>query len=221
MSYFSADYLEFFKELSQNNHKDWFDINRKRYASSVKEPFKSFVALMIDRIAAADPTIATTAKDSIFRINRDIRFSKDKTPYKTNNSAIISAKGRKDKSYPGLYFELSPDAVQIYGGVYGCDTKQLQRIRAEIAQDPTGFQAVLNDKNFKKKYGTLKGEKNKVLPKEFKEAAQTEPLLYNKQFYYGATLDAKHILSPKLPDLIMEHYHAAKPVREFLLRAFD
>jgi len=220
MSYFTQDYIDFFKELSENNHKDWFDLNRKRYKTTVKDAFQNFVALMIDRVAAIDPTIALTPKDSIFRINRDIRFSKDKTPYKTNNSAIISPGGRKDKSTPGLYFELNHERVRIYGGVYMCERAQLHRIREEIAKDISGLHNALNDKNFKKKYGELQGEKNKVIPKEFKEIGQKEPLIYNKQFYYWAELDAKHILSPKLDDIIMEHYNAAKPIREFLLRAF-
>lgn len=220
MSYFTQDYLDFFKELSENNHKEWFDENRKRYKKTVKDAFQNFVATVIDRVAAIDPTIALTPKDAIFRINRDIRFSKDKTPYKTNNSAIISRGGRKDKSTPGLYFELSHERVRIYGGVYMCETKRLYRIREEIAKDVSGLRDALNDKTFKKIYGELHGEKNKVIPKEFKEIGQEEPLIYNKQFYYWAELEPKYILSPKLADMIVERYEAARPVREFLLRAF-
>ena len=90
MKYFSSDYLEFFKELAPNNNKDWFDKNRKRYIDSVKEPFKKFVTDLIQEISKVDDEVQIEAKDAIFRINRDIRFSKDKTPYKLNNSAIIS-----------------------------------------------------------------------------------------------------------------------------------
>ncbi len=220
MAYFTQDYLDFFRELSANNNKDWFDINRKRYKTSVKEPFANFIAAMIDRVAAVNPKVALAPKDAIFRINRDIRFSKDKTPYKTGNSAIISPGGRKDMSTPGLYIELSHERIGIYGGVYMCETKQLYRIREEIAKDMSGFRKALNDKGFKKAYGELHGEKNKVIPKEFKAIGQEEPMMYNKQFYYWADLDTKHLLSPKLDDIIMKHYHAAKPVRDFLLRAF-
>ncbi len=220
MSYFTQDYLNFFAELSQNNHKDWFDENRKRYKSSVKDPFSNFVAALIDKVMAIDPTIALTPKDAIFRINRDIRFAKDKTPYKTNNSAIISRGGRKDKSTPGLYFELSHECVRVYGGVYMCERNLLHRIREEIAKDATGLHKALNDKGFKKVYGELHGEKNKVIPKEFKEIGASEPLIYNKQFYYFTEMSADNILADDLDEKIIACYRAATPVREFLLRAF-
>ena len=81
MTYFTKDFLDFFKELAANNHKDWFHANKKRYEASVKDPFKVFVQDMIDRAAAKDDRFAGEAKNAIFRINRDIRFSKDKSPY--------------------------------------------------------------------------------------------------------------------------------------------
>lgn len=220
MAYFTQDYLNFFAELSENNHKDWFDENRKRYKSTVKDPFTNFVAAVIDKVAAMDPTIALTPRDAIFRINRDIRFAKDKTPYKTNNSAIISRGGRKDKSTPGLYFELSHERVRVYGGVYMCEKNLLYRIREEIAKDTIGLHKALDDKQFKKVYGELHGEKNKVIPKEFKEIGASEPLIYNKQFYYFTEMDADMILADDLDEKIIECYRAATPVREFLLRAF-
>ena len=218
--YFTQDYLDFFAELSENNHKDWFDENRKRYKTSVKDPFSNFVGAVIDKIMAIDPSIALTPKDSIFRINRDIRFSKDKTPYKTNNSAIISRGGRKDKSTPGLYLELNHQRIRVYGGVYMCERSLLYRIREEIAKDTTGLHKALNDKQFKATYGEILGEKNKIIPKEFKEIGASEPLIYNKQFYYFTDLDAKYILSDDLDEKIIDCYRAATPVREFLLRAF-
>ena len=88
MNYFNSDYVQFFKELSQNNHKDWFDINRSRYEKNIKLPFKEFTQLAIDTIALIDPVFnQLLAKDCIFRINRDVRFSKDKQPYKLMTSS--------------------------------------------------------------------------------------------------------------------------------------
>jgi uncharacterized protein (TIGR02453 family) len=94
MVYFEKDYFEFFKELAANNHKEWFDVNRSRYHSSVKEPFDKFIADLITEVHKIDKKIEIAPKDAIFRINRDIRFSKDKTPYKLNRSAIISPRQR-------------------------------------------------------------------------------------------------------------------------------
>ena len=100
-TYFSPDFLQFFKELAANNHKEWFDENRKRYETVVKKPFEVFVQHAIDEMAKLDPRLSELdPKKCIFRINRDIRFSKDKAPYKLNRSAAISVGGRNDMIEP-------------------------------------------------------------------------------------------------------------------------
>ncbi|HNR54889.1 MAG TPA: DUF2461 family protein, partial [Flavobacteriales bacterium] len=86
MAWFTNDFNDFFKDLAKNNNKEWFDANRKRYEASVKEPFTAFVAEAIKRIGKHDKAVRIEPKEAIFRINRDIRFSKDKTPYKLNAS---------------------------------------------------------------------------------------------------------------------------------------
>ena len=102
MAFFTRDFIDFFKELSADNKKEWFDLNRKRYETSIKRPFAEFVQEMVDRIRADDPAVDISTKDAIFRINRDIRFSNDKTPYKTYMAALVSANGKKDKGTPGF-----------------------------------------------------------------------------------------------------------------------
>lgn len=218
MAWFSPDFNRFFIELAANNNKDWFHANRTRYENVVKQPFERFVGEMITRVAKVDPKVRIEPKEAIFRINRDVRFSKDKAPYKLNRSALISAAGRKDMNAPGIYFELGPEAVRIYGGAYIPDKDALLRIRSRIAKDLTKFRKLREDKDFIKRFGTVQGEANKRLPPEFQAAAAKEPLLYNKQFYYGAELPPKLVTSPKLPDLLMEHYAAMAPMNAFLLR---
>ena len=100
MSYFSEDFLRFFKELAGNNNKEWFDLNRKRYFKEVKDPFHHFIEDLIAAVQKEDSNVNIAPKDAIFRINRDVRFSKDKTPYKLQVSAIISKGGKKDKVSP-------------------------------------------------------------------------------------------------------------------------
>lgn len=219
MKYFEADFLEFFKDLAGNNHKEWFDANRKRYERVVKDPFRAFVADMIDRIAADDPSVKIEPKDAIFRINRDIRFSKDKTPYKTNVSAIISRGGRKDKSTPGIYLELNPENVRIYGGAHMLDKDQLYSVRDYISGHLKEFNKVISAKEFVDKFGEIRGEQNKRIPNEFVEAGEQQPLVFNKQFYYFAKLPPELVLKDELADTLMEHYHASKPVKEYLTRA--
>lgn len=219
MAYFDKDFLAFFKELEANNHKDWFDDNRKRYEKIVKEPFKIFVDVMIERMRETDPNINITPKDAIFRINRDIRFSKDKTPYKTHYSAAISPGGRKDHTTPGLYIQMNHTDLRIYSGMYIMEKEQLHTVRSYISENLEEFDNALNDKNFKKIFGQVHGEKNKRLPKEFQEAGEQQPLLYNKGFYFYHIMDSTVILKDDLPTIIMDTYSAGKPVRDFLVEA--
>jgi uncharacterized protein (TIGR02453 family) len=216
MIYFSPDFLQFFKELAANNHKEWFDENRKRYEKEVKEPFKKLVADVILEMRKEEPELLVEPKDCIFRINRDIRFSKDKTPYKTNVSAAISPGGRKDMTTPGLYLELGPERLAIYGGMYMPDTKLLKQLRTYITENLVGFKQAYQDDSFVKHYGELHGEQNKRIDKEFREAAEMEPLLYNKQFYYYAILPEEMIVADNLLEMVTEYYDAGRPMREFL-----
>ena len=216
MEWFTSDFNQFFKDLAKNNNKEWFDANRKRYEDSVKRPFEAFVGELIKRIAKLDPLIGPEPKDAIFRINKDIRFSKDKTPYKLSANALISRGGRKEHGDPGIYFELGPEHVQIFGGSYAPEKDQLFRIRSKIAADPKGFKKLYAAKSFVSHFAEMQGERNKVLPAEFKQIAQEEPLIANKAFYYGATLPARTVTDPKLMDVIMDHYKAMRPMNAFL-----
>lgn len=219
MKYFSDDYLEFFKELAGNNHKDWFDTNRKRYETVVREPFKVFIGDLIKELAVNEPDLAIEPKDAIFRINRDIRFSKDKTPYKLNNSAIISSKGRKDKNHPGIYIELGPEKLAFYGGIYMPDSKQVQKLRTYFKENVDELQSLISAPQFKDKFGTMAGEQSKRVPKEFKEIVQEQPLILNKQWYYFSHESPDNIVSEALMPTIMGLEKAARPIKEFLTKA--
>jgi uncharacterized protein (TIGR02453 family) len=220
MSYFTPAFLQFFAELEQNNSKEWFDENRKTYESEVKKPFAAFVDEMIGRIQAHDPGVRIKASDAIMRINNDIRFSKDKTLYKTHVAANISRFGKKDKVYPGLYFQLSHAGVGVFGGAYMVDTATLQIIRSHIAQNPKAFADVYSNKDFTKNFIAIQGEKNKRIQPEFQPLLEKEPLIANKQFYYSASLKPDVITSPKLPEELMKLYLAGKPVNDFLKAAW-
>ena len=221
MNYFNPAFLKFFKELSKNNSTEWFNDNRKTYEAEVKKPFSGFVEEMILRIRKYEPEIQIKPSDAIMRINKDIRFSKDKTPYNTHVSANISAYGKKDKSYPGFYFQLSSEGVMIYGGAYMVENTTLQQIRNHIAGNLKNFSAAYNDKSFKEKFGSIQGEQNKRIPAEFQAVSEKEPLIANKQFYYSASLKPALITSAGLPEELMEYYRAGKKVNEFLKQAWS
>ena len=217
MSHFDQYFLPFFRELGANNHKDWFDKNRDRYAQIVREPFKDFVRKVIDKVKEIDPAFdGLEPKDCIFRINRDIRFSKDKTPYKTQVSAVVAPEGKKSRAINGVYFEFSPEHVRIYGGIYDLDKDSLLFVREGIADNLEKFRKLYSNKSFKSTFGEILGEKNKIIPKHLKEAARQEPLIFNKQWYFYRELPAEDVYRDDLLEVIIESYKVARPIEQYL-----
>ena len=214
--FFKPDFLHFFMELAPNNHKDWFDINRKRYENSVKEPFKTFVTHLIEELSKKDPAFKDLeAKDCIFRINRDIRFAKDKQPYKLQVSAVITPGGKKSREAKGVYFELGPEKLRVYGGIFEIEKEDLMLVREGIAKDLTGFKKAYTDPEFVKTFGEIRGAKNKIIAKDLKEAATKEELIFNKQWYFFTEFEPETILGANLDKIILDCYDAGRPVEEF------
>lgn len=221
MSYFNKDFIDFFSEIKKNNNRDWFLANKDRYLYSVKIPFELFVQEFIHKIQEEDDSFQITAKESVFRIYRDVRFSKDKSPYKTFASAIISQKGRRDLYYPGFYFEFDDTDIRIYTGAYFLNKNQLYSVRKSIQENLIEFRNLISEKNFKNKFGKTLGEKNKIIPKEFRETLNLQPLIANKEFYYHAKLKSSNILNKNLADKIFEYYCAARGVNGFFIDAIN
>jgi uncharacterized protein (TIGR02453 family) len=221
MNYFSIQFLDFFKELAANNHKIWFDENRKTYELFVKKPFSIFVQDFIFEIQKFNLDIVPDAKDAIFRINRDIRFSKDKTPYKLHMSALLSPQGRKDISNPGFYMEFNPEHLSLYGGIYMPNPAQIVKIRSHIAQNIDAFSKIIANPDFVQMFGTIQGDKQVRIPKELKEAAEKQPLIFNKQWYIQANLDPETILKPDLMSNVLNYYKVAQPLHIFINNALQ
>lgn len=220
MTYFTEDHLNFFKELAANNDRDWFQSNKERYELSVKEPFLVFIQEVIDRIAKLDTRFEGEAKQAVYRIYRDVRFSRDKTPYKLKSSANIAPGGRKDRmGVPGLYLEVGPENFRLYSGLYQPERDVLHRVRKYIVNNLDELDKLVSDKDFVTRFGGLRGEKNKILPKEFKAAAEIQPLLFNKQFYFFSEFEPEIILQENFADLVMEYFEASEPMRTFLTKA--
>jgi uncharacterized protein (TIGR02453 family) len=221
MAYFTTGYTDFFKGLAANNHKEWFHDHKKQYEQQVREPFKAFMGDLIAAIQQRyDKDLDLLPKEAIFRINRDIRFSKDKTPYKLNRSAVISRGGRKNKQYPGFYVQLGVEEHWLGGGAYFLDKENLYALRTYMLQHPKETQQHLNDTALLAVYGGIQGDKNKRLPKEFKAAQETLPILANKQFYFMKTYeeDETVILKADLLDWVLEHYEAGMAWNAFLTK---
>ncbi|MDX1478344.1 MAG: DUF2461 domain-containing protein [Saprospiraceae bacterium] len=214
----SKQFVSFFKDLSANNNREWFHENKKRYEQHVKAPFEALTGEVIERMKKLDPEITVTPNECVFRIYRDVRFSKDKSPYKTHMAAAVGRGGRKDHSYPGVYFQADGEGVSIAGGCWQPDKDRLYRIRAKIAEDPKRFQRILNGKKFKETFKGLEGERNKVIPKEFREVGEQVPEIYNKSFHYWTSYKGqKHVTRDDLAKFIVDHYKTAKAFNEFLI----
>lgn len=213
------DFLQFLYDLSQNNNRDWFEKNKKRYEVSVKKPFEALVGELIEGLRKFEPGFQIQPKDCIHRIYRDTRFSADKTPYKSHVSAVFTQKGRQTMDHPGYYLHLEFGNLMLGGGAYFLEKEPLTKVRTAIMQDPETFRTLLSDPTFSEKYGEIKGDKNKVLPAEFKEAAKKEPLIANKQFYFMSELDPKNCLRSDFPAFVMNYFKAGKELNEFLRKA--
>ncbi len=220
MPYFTKDFIKFFKELASNNNRDWFNANKERYEKVVKEPFFNLVAELLTRISFEDQTFFADPKDAIFRIYRDVRFSKDKSPYKLHASAAISSVARAAINDPGFYFEMSHKGINIYCGSYMVDKTGLTKIRNYIVNNPKKLEKILKDRKFKKYFGgEILGEKQKRLPKEYIKAAEKQPILYNTQFYIHAKLPVTLITSDNLGDELYNHFLVAQSVINFFRAA--
>lgn len=213
-------FYTFFKKLAANNHKDWFDENRELYEQQVKKPFELLCGALLEEMAKEDVAYSRLLpKDVIFRINKDVRFSKDKSPYKLNRSALISPGGRKDMSSGGFYFELGPEANVFYAGIYMPDKEQLLKIRHYIAGNGKAFERIIAAPAFTDTFGEIHGSKNKRLDAVFKEASVKQPLLFNTQFYIKHELDDAICMSDSIVAELMKLYAVALPLNTFLNRA--
>jgi len=216
MIFFKKDFTKFLSDLEKNNNRDWFNENKERYINSVKRPFEIFIETLLNKIKEEDDSLTLTPKEAIFRIYKDVRFSKDKTPYKTNVSAIISDGGRKNFTTPGIYLEITKNGLRFSGGAHFIDKDQLQSLREFISENLSEFHALLKEKKFKTTFGTILGEQNKRVPKEFKELLEVEPLIANKQFYYFTEINKEELFSKNLVSTLMRFYKGGRPLNEFL-----
>ena len=221
MKYFTPELFKFLDGLAKNNNKEWFEKNRSTYENEVKKPFRKLVEDLTEKLSKDLPELNRDAGKAIFRINRDIRFAKDKSPYKNHIAAVFSKIGTKDTDYPGFYIHFGAKESMIGGGKYFCSKEDLAKIRQEIYYNHKDFKKLVTDKAFKEKYKVLDGDKNKVLPPEYKEFVKQEPLIANKQFWYWASLSRKDITGNNLDKILLPYFKAGYKINKFLMEAVN
>ncbi len=213
--------LQFLMDLKLNNNKPWFDAHRKEYEAA-RNNFTKFIQQVIDGFAKKEPSIShLVAKDCMFRINRDVRFSKDKSPYKTNMGAYINGDGKKAVS-AGYYFHFEPGNSFMGGGIWMPMPQELNKVRQEIDYNLAGFEKIITSKKFKEVYGGLSAEKEYQLtrvPKGYAADNPAEKYLKYKCFVATAPVGDAQLTSRQLVANTIKGYEALKPLIGFLNEA--
>jgi len=219
--YFNQGYIDFLQKLEANNNQKWFKANKKWYELVVREPFKELVEALLPEIRKIDEEIKMESKDAIFRINRDLRFAKEKDPYKTHMAAGFS-KGGKKSQFAGYFLQIGYKDIFIGGGLPFIERETLRKIRREIAYDGDTFRHITNDPEFMSLYGFVLGESDKELPKAFLDIYEETPIVANKQFYYAALYNVEgRLFDDTLAEFIIKHYRVGAKFNNFLIQAIS
>jgi uncharacterized protein (TIGR02453 family) len=216
MQYINKQFTDFFSDLENNNNRQWFAENKSRYEESVKIPFENLIDQIIVLVRDEDSNFCADTKKAIFRIHKDIRFSKDKTPYKTFASAAISYGGKKELESPGFYIEISHKYFTYYGGIYMMSKERLLKFRKFLFTFKEEFEKLKNEEDFVELFTGIIGERNKKLSHDLEIEAKKYPILYNKQFYFTAKYPVEKIFNNNLPEFVFKHYLAGRNVSDFI-----
>ena len=212
--------LTFLKNLEKNNTKEWFDENRKNY-EAIRKDWLSFTADAIEIVGKFDKDVAMLEpKSCIFRINRDIRFSKNKNPYKNNFGMSLSKGGKRD-DFCGYYLHIQPGASFIAGGSYMPMPEKLAAIRQEIDYNSIEFVDIITRKSFKTAVGKLTGESLQRPPKGYEADNPMIQFLKHKSFIVEYKLSDKDLLDPNFNKKMCELFKYMNPLNEFLYRAME
>lgn len=213
--------LKFLTALKKNNNKPWFDAHRAQYEAA-RIDFQNFIQLVIEALGKSDPSVAgLTARDCLFRINRDIRFSNDKTPYKTNFGASIKPGGRKS-GLSGYYFHLEPGGSFAGGGLWMPDNAALKKMRQEIDYNWEEFGAIMGEKNFRKTFGDLyrgEGISLSTTPKGYERDNPAIEYLKLKSFIAEQSLADDELTKATLHKKTVTAFETIQPFIHFINRA--
>ncbi|MDR1456245.1 MAG: DUF2461 domain-containing protein [Tannerella sp.] len=208
--------FQFLRELRENNQREWFQANKKRYDALLGE-YSGQLQQLIDRIAAFDPEIAgLNAKNCIFRIYRDIRFSPDKTPYKTHLGAYIAVYGGKASNYAGYYVHLEPDEAFLSGGIWCPPPPLLKKLRQDIYDNMDEFLEIIENKHFKAVYPALEGGMLKRMPAGFPTDYAHDHILKHKDFVVSSARPDAFFCTGDWIEQAAEVFRILQPFNRFL-----
>jgi uncharacterized protein (TIGR02453 family) len=212
--------LNFLNELKINNNRDWFNENRDQYVHA-KSNFENLINRLIPAIYQFDPEIGSiSAKQCVFRIFRDVRFSKDKSPYKTNMGGFIARGGRKG-GYAGYYIHIDPEQSFIAGGLHMPQPDILKKARQEILYNIDEFKAILNKPSFINTFGEIQGEQLKRPPKDFPADFPDIDLLKFKGYTVIHSVENKTLLKDDFENYALHIFREMYPLNHFLNKALS
>lgn len=213
--------ITFLEDLKEHNNREWF-LSHKIQFEDAKSCFLSFVDALLPEIAKSDKSLRfVEARDCIFRIYRDVRFARDKSPYKINMGAWMTSSGRRS-SGPGYYLHVQPDESFLSGGVYMPDPEQLKKVRWEIYYHSAELKDILGKKDFRKYFDGLSAmDKQKLPPRGFPGDFPDLDLLKHKHYILHHPLDRELLSTPELPEYILTVFRKMLPFNEFLKRALQ
>ncbi len=215
---FPKEGIDFLKRLKKNNNRRWFAKHKSDYEHFVKFPMQTLIAALKITMAKIAPEIDVNPNRSIFRIYRDTRFSKNKTPYKTNVAAVFHLKGHWQDS-AGYYVHIEPGNIYVGGGIYMPEKDQLMKIRNAIAEHSKEFLSIIENVKFVKRFGAIQGEKLQRIPIGFPRDHFMGEWLRYKQVYAGVEWEEKECYSPKFIVNIVAVYKELLPLIRFLNKA--
>ncbi len=223
MSMLQSSTLKFLKELKKNNNKPWFDAHRPAYEMARKD-FEQFIQSVIDKHSKNDPAIKDlVAKSCMFRINRDVRFSKDKSPYKSNFGASIN-KGGKKAMTAGYYFHLEPGQCFTGGGIWMPMPEDLKKVRQEIDYNFAEFKKIIDAKKFKSVYGDLSRNAEYTLsrvPKGYEPDNPAAGYLKLKSFIAMINIKDPDLTTKELLKKTVAGFEALQPLIQFINEAIQ
>jgi uncharacterized protein (TIGR02453 family) len=220
---FGPDAFAFLRDLARHNTRDWFEANRPRYEASLRAPMAALVEALDVRLAGIAPEIVGDPRRSMFRIHRDVRFSRDKSPYKTNAGAWFYHQdagrgvGQDTEGGAGYYFHLEPAGCFVAAGIWMPSAAGLARIRGALADDPEGLAGLLQAPAFRRRYGRLSDEAMLTrLPRGFAPGHPAEAWLRYKSFTVSRALPAATVTSPRLAGVLARDFEALRPLVRWL-----
>jgi uncharacterized protein (TIGR02453 family) len=219
---FHPDATEFLADLAMNNERAWFQARKGEYERLCKAPMEAFVVALAERLAVRDLPLLADPKRSPFRIYRDTRFAKDKTPYKTHlgaNFPWLEAGREIDAGAHanGGYFHFEPGRMYVGGGMWMAERPRLEAFRQAIVHDEARVRAAIQDPGFVAAFGSIESHHSLVrVPPGYPADHPLADMFRFKDVIFGRSLDDAEVYSPTLPDLVADAYAAAMPVFRFL-----